>query len=73
VIRITACRCSGGSPCSADLSAEEGLEPALSALREALAVLGIGEDDLTAETYTGAVLRARACYRTAFPPGRDSP
>ena len=52
---------------------EEGLKPALSALRDALAVVGIGEDDLTAETYTGAMLRARACYRTAFPRGRDSP
>lgn len=39
---------------------EEGLEPALGALRDALAVLGIGEHDLTTDTCTAAVLRARA-------------
>jgi adenylate cyclase, class 2 len=39
---------------------EEGLEPALGALRDTLAVLGIGEDDLTTDTYTAPVLGARA-------------
>lgn len=35
------------------------LGPALDDVRGTLAVLGIGKDDLTTETYTGAVMRAR--------------
>ena len=50
---------------------DEELETARGALRDALAVLGIGEDDLTTDTYTGAVLRARSRQRATFPPGRD--
>jgi adenylate cyclase, class 2 len=46
---------------------EEDLETARGALRDALAVLGIGEDDLTTDTYTGAVLRARGRQRDRFP------
>jgi hypothetical protein len=39
---------------------KEGIGPALGALLDVLAVLGIGQDDLTTDTYTVAVLRARA-------------
>lgn len=42
------------------LAAEDDLGEALADVRGVLGELGIGEGDLTTETYTGAVMRARA-------------
>ncbi len=40
-------------------SGESDLQGALAALRSTLAHLGISDEDLTSDTYTGAVMRAR--------------
>ncbi len=42
------------------MAAEDDLSAALADVRATLAGLGISDADLTTETYTGAVLRARA-------------
>jgi adenylate cyclase class 2 len=42
------------------LTDETGLDAALGDVRTVLGELGIGQDDLTTEQYTDAVLRARA-------------
>ena len=42
------------------LAAEDDLAAALGDVRAVLGELGIGEDDLTTEQYTDAVMRARA-------------
>jgi len=42
------------------LADEAGLAAALGDVRTVLGELGIGEDDLTTEQYTDAVMRARA-------------
>ena len=42
------------------LAEEGGLAAALGDVRAVLGELGVGEDDLTTEQYTDAVMRARA-------------
>jgi adenylate cyclase, class 2 len=47
-------------PAADTASAEAGVAAALGDVRTVLCELGIGEDDLTTEQYTDAVMRARA-------------